>query len=1005
MSDPVGAVMIVGGGISGMQSALDLANSGFKVYLVERGPSIGGVMSQLDKTFPTNDCAMCIMAPKLVETGRHENVELITNAEIEMVDGEEGNFLVTLKKYPRRIDEEKCTGCGVCAQKCPTEAIDEFNEGLRHRKAVYVRYPQSVPLVYMIDRERCIGCGICEGECQAGAIEYDQKEQILEIQVGSIILSPGSSKFDPRVRSEYGYGVFKNVLTSLEFERMLSATGPHLGTVVRPSDGDIPKKVAWIQCVGSRDKAKGNSYCSSVCCMYALKEAIIAKEHFEGIEPTIFFMDMRAYGKDFEKYYIRAKDEAGVRFVRSRVSGVEENPETQDLIVSYVEKGEIVNETFNMVVLSIAMNAPEEAEILSHRLGFGLNRHNFVETALFTPLDTSKPGIFVGGVFAGPKDIPGTVAEASGAASRAANIVSAARDTLTEKKEYPPEIDVTDQEARIGVFICHCGINIGSVVNVPEVVEYAKTLPNVVYASDNLFTCSDDTQTKMKELIDEHKLNRVIVASCSPRTHEPLFQETCRQAGLNPYLFEMANIRDQCSWVHMHEKEKATEKSKDLVRMVVAKSAMLDPLQKGKLPVTKGALVIGGGLSGMTAALGLADQGFDVHLVEREKVLGGNLRKIRHLLGDEDPQEYLKKIVQSISSNPKVNLHVGKKIEKIDGHVGNFTTTLEGGETFDHGVVIVATGGVEYKPNEYLYGENPNVMTQLEFEDKLAKGEIDLGKQSKIAMMQCVGSRNEERPNCSRICCSEAVKNALRIKEANPDADVCILYKDIRTYGFNENHFQEAAEKGVLFLRYDDDNEPEVTPTGDGLQITVNEPVLEEPLKINADMLLLSVAVMPQPDSEDIGKMLKVPLTKDNFFLEAHMKLRPVDFATEGVFLCGLAHGPKFVDESIAQAYGAVARAATILSKDEIEIEPTISHVVDKNCDGCAYCIDPCPYDAITLVEYMREGSVKKTVDVNESACKGCGCCQATCPKEGIFVWKFKLDQLNAMIDACLGVA
>jgi heterodisulfide reductase subunit A len=1005
MVEPVGAVMVIGAGISGMQSALDLADSGFKVYLVERGPSIGGIMSQLDKTFPTNDCAMCIMAPKLVATGRHENIELITNTEVEMIDGEAGNFMVTLKKYPRRINEETCTGCGVCAQKCPTEAIDEFNEGLRSRKAVYVRYPQSVPLVYMIDREKCIGCGICEGECKANSIEYDQKEKIMEVNVGSVVLSMGSSKFDPSVRSEYGYGQFMNVLTSLEFERMLSATGPHLGTVVRPSDGDIPKKVAWIQCVGSRDKAKGNTYCSAVCCMYALKESIIAKEHFEGIEPTIFFMDMRAYGKDFEKYYIRAEEEAGVRFVRSRVSGVEEDPKTNDLTVSYVENGEVVHEDFNMVVLSTAMNAPEEAELLSHRLGFDLNDHKFVKAELFQPLDTTKPGIYVGGAFAGPKDIPGTVAEASGSAARAASAIASARDSLTEKRDYPEEIDVSDQEPRIGVFVCHCGINIGSVVDVPSLVEYAKTLPNVAFADENLFTCSDDTQTKMKEMIKEHNLNRVVVASCSPRTHEPLFQETLKEGGLNPYLFEMANIRDQCSWVHMHEADKATDKARDLVRMVAAKAALLTALQKGTLPVTKRALVIGGGLSGMTATLGLADQGFDVNLVERENELGGNLRNIQHLLTDDNPQQKLEEIIGKVSDNPKVTLHIGKKIEKIDGNVGSFTTTLEGGEEIQHGVVIIATGGIEHKPSEYLYGENPSVMTQIEFEDKLTKGEIDLAQKDKIAMIQCVGSRNEERPNCSRICCSEAVKNSLKIKEKNPDAEVYVLYRDIRTYGFNEDYFQDASEKGVVCVRYDTDNEPQVVPGGDGLEITVKDPVLDETLKINADLLILSVPVLPQPDAEEVGKMLKVPLTKDNFFLEAHMKLRPVDFATEGVFLCGLAHGPKFVDESIAQAYGAVARAATILSKDEIEIEPTISHVVDSKCDGCAYCVEPCPYDAITLIEYMRNGSVKKTVDVNEAACKGCGCCQATCPKDGIFVWKFTLDQLNAMVDACLGVA
>ncbi len=512
-TDKIGAVMVVGGGISGMQSALDLADQGFKVYLVEKQPSIGGVMAQLDKTFPTNDCAMCIMAPKLVATGRHHNIQLITNADIAIVDGQAGNFTVTVKQRAFRVDPSKCTGCGSCAQKCPIEAVDEYNEGTKVRKAIFVRYPQAVPLIYSIDPEKCIGCGICAEECKAKAVEYDQKEKILEIKVGSIILSPGFDEFNARLKTEYGYGAYQNVVTSIEFERMLSATGPYFGTVLRPSDGDIPEKVAFIQCVGSRDEHCGNEYCSSVCCMYSIKEAIIAKEHGGNIKPSIFFMDMRAFGKEFDEYYNRAQKEYGIRFVRSRIASVAEDPKTKNLVLKYTENGEPKEEEFNLVVLAVGLRPPADAETLSRIMKFRLNDDGFCQTSVFTPVETSRPGIFVSGAFSAPKDIPMTVAEASGAAAKAATEIASERDTLVTKKEYPKEMSVEGQEPRIGVFVCHCGINIGGVVKVPEVMEYAKTLPNVIIAEQNLYTCSQDTQEKIKEKIKEHKLNRVVVAS------------------------------------------------------------------------------------------------------------------------------------------------------------------------------------------------------------------------------------------------------------------------------------------------------------------------------------------------------------------------------------------------------------------------------------------------------------------------------------------------------------
>lgn len=1015
-SGKVGSVLVVGGGISGMQSSLDLADSGFKVYLLDTLPSIGGVMSQLDKTFPTNDCSMCIMAPKLVATGRHHNIHVISNAEIQKVEGEPGNFKVTVNKRARKVNEEKCTGCGVCATKCPMEAIDEYNMGMVPRASIFVRYAQAVPLVFAIDPNKCIGCGICAEECKAEAVEYDQEDTLTELQVGSIILSPGFKPFDPSVKEEYGYGVYKNVLTSMEFERFLSATGPYAGTVLRPSDGEVPQKVAFIQCVGSReDPDKGGSpYCSAVCCMYAMKEAVIAQEHTEGLKSHIFFMDIRAHGKEFDDYYERAEKEHGIKFTRARASEVQEDLETKNLFVTYPEAGEIKREEFDMVVLGIGFLPPENVEKLAEQLGIDLNHYKFCNTSSFSPLDTTKPGVFVSGAFSGPKDIPDTVAQASGAAAKASSLIADARWTQTTTKEYPPERDVSGEEPRIGVFICHCGINIGGVVDVPGVVEYAKTLPNVVHAEHNLYTCSEDTQGHITEMIKEHNLNRTIVASCTPRTHEPLFRGTTAEGGINPYLFEMANIRDQCSWVHMHEPEAATKKAKDLVRMAVAKSRLLEPLHKMELPLNKNALVLGGGLSGMTAALELAKQGYQTYLVEKEGELGGNLRHIHYILSQsgngngskaEDPKTKLNELIEAVNKNDKIKVYTNTTMKDVEGFVGNFKSTLAtngGEETVEHGVVIIATGGHEYKPEQYLYGQDPNVLTQRELENKLASGEFNANS---VVMIQCVGSRDENYKWCSRTCCSEAVKNALKIKELKPDTKIYVLYKDIRTFGFREDYFREAAEKGVQFIRYDDEHKPNVTNEGGKLKVSVPDFVLKGDIILHPDKVVLSAGTHPNPDNEEIAKLLKIPMNKYNFFLEAHMKLRPVDFATDGIFLAGLAHGPKFIDESISQACGTVARATTILSRDSLEVEPQISNVVDENCDGCAYCIDPCPYSALTLIEYMRNGAIKKTVEVNESACKGCGVCQATCPKKGIFVRGFKLEQIGAMVDACLEVS
>jgi heterodisulfide reductase subunit A len=999
--EKTGAVLVVGAGIGGSQASLDLAESGYKVYLIESTTSIGGVMAQLDKTFPTNDCAMCIVSPKLVETGRHHNIELIINTDIKEVSGEAGNFNVKLLKRALHINQEKCTGCGVCATKCPIEAIDIFNEGLSLCKATSVKYPQAVPLVFSIDLARCIGCGVCEGVCKAGAVEYDQEDREIEINVGAVILAPGFDEFEPDSIKEYGYGRYKNVVTSIEFERILSASGPFAGKVLRLSDGDIPKKIAFLQCVGSRDLKRGQEYCSSVCCMYTAKEAVIAKEHFDIINPTIFYMDIRAYGKDFDKYIERAKEEYGVRYIKSRISSIIEKPDTNDLKISYeTQEGKIVEEIFNMLVLSVGLNPPKDAKKIADIFNINLNEYNFCETNTFNPIQTSRDGIFVCGAFQGPKDIPETVTQASAAAGAVNVLLSEVKNTLITKKELPEEIDVRGQPPRIGVFVCHCGINIGGYVDVPAVTEYASKLPNVVMADRNLYTCSADTQTIIKEKIKEHNLNRVIVASCTPRTHESLFQETIREAGLNRYLFQMTNIRDQCSWVHMHEPENATQKAKDLVRMAVNKARKIFPLQRMTLDVTKKVLVIGGGITGMVTALDFAQQGYETYLVEKEKQLGGIAREIYSTLEGGNVQEYLKDLIKKVKTQKNLNLYTGANIEAVDGYVGNFHTSLTYGDKktpveFDHGVVIVATGANEYIPTEYQYGKSLRIIRQSELEEKIYNNPDELNEIKTIVMIQCVGSRNKEHPYCSKMCCSEAIKNALKIKELNPNIDVVILFRDIRTYGFKEKYYRKAREAGILFIQFDEKQEPKVVIENGNLKVIVKTSNVGD-ISIKTDLLALSVGIVAsREENEQLAKQLKVPINDDNFFLEAHVKLRPVDFATEGVFVAGLAHAPKPIEDCISQAKATVSRACTIISKDKIEAEGKIARIDPIRCSGCGLCVLNCAYNAIELEENPRLGIIAV---VNEALCKGCGACSGSCRCSAIDILGFTNEQIYSMI-------
>jgi heterodisulfide reductase subunit A len=1014
--EKIGSVAVMGGGIAGIQASLDLADQGFKVYLLERNPSIGGRMVQLDKTFPTLDCAMCILGPKLVDVQRHPNIELLSYCDPKSFEGSAGNFTLKYLKKARYVEEEKCTGCGVCEEKCPVWVHDDFNEGLTRkdrkgreragRKNISIPFPQAVPKIAYIHAETCRyiqkgKCGLCQKNCGPEAVDFEQKDEECEINVGAVITTTGFDPFDVKRIERLHFEEFPNVFTTLQLERLLSASGPTEGEVIRRSDGNHPKKIAFLQCIGSRDLTIDKSYCSAACCMYAIKEAIMAKEHDPSLEVYIFYMDIRAFGKGFEEFYKRAKDEFNIHFIKSRIYELQENPDNKNLFLKYEDfLGTINTVEMDMVVLSTGMDTDSQADYLESCLHLELDQNGFVKIDPMRPIETNVPGIYVCGVASGPKDIPDTVAQASGAAAKASILLKDVRGTEVEEKKFPKPLKVSpDDEARVGVFVCHCGHNIASVVDVKAVAEYAETFPNVKYATDPMYACAADTQLLIREKIKEHELNRIIVASCTPRTHEPLFRSTLMEAGLNEFLFELTNLREHVSWVHPHDEKEATEKAKDMLRGAIARTCRLEPLLKEKIPLIQKAVVVGGGVSGMTCALDIAKGGYPVYLIEKEENLGGELLKIPELHNGLKGKDIVEELEKQVRNERNITVFTGSEIENLSGAVGNLKATVKCQE-IEFGAAVLATGAESFTPNGYYnYGENSKVMTLQEFEQNFD----ELNPQT-VVMIQCVGSREEEPPRtyCSRTCCTKAIHNSIRIKERNPNANVFILYRDIRTYGDLEELYLHSRQLGVIYICYDEDQKPVVNSDG---SVEVFDITLGELLQINPDLILLSTALVPKPN-EDLCKMFKVPRGADNFFLEAHIKLRPIDFATDGVFLAGTAHYPKFTHESIFQASGAAVRVMALLAPGYLLSEGAISEVDQDICRGCGRCADICPFKAIELQEKAVELETRsiKTVKafVNPGVCKGCGLCVVTCPVSAITMNHFHDDTIEVQVDAIL---
>jgi len=1020
------AVLVVGGGIGGMRAALDLADSGLKVYLVEQTPCLGGRVAQLGFMFPQHDCVLCrgtadhgygctrpSISPAYIQHNQHPNIQILTNTRVVDVAGEAGDFTVSLRREPRYVDIQRCTNCGICAEVCPVTLPDAYQLGMTMRKAAYKTATRATPDAYSIDKgPYCDDCAKCEQACPTSAIHLDEQPRLQSVDVGAIILALGYQIFDATELEELGYGRYPNVLQALHYERLASRSGPTEGAVIRPSDKRQPRSIAWLQCIGSRDQK--NAFCSSICCMYATKEAILAKQRLKDVQCSVFIMDERAFNKEYSAYFTKARDTHGIHYNRCRISAVSEDPSTHDLILRYTEaNGKIHEERFDMVVLATGLQPPESAGQLAEILDIGLNKHGFCETDKFTPLQTTRPGVFVCGAFSSPKEIAETIIDASGAAAEVMRLLNDRLNTYPTSREWPflsdasgfaPERDVSGEPPRVGVFACTCGDTLTEDINYPALVQQASHLPGVETAEIVDFACFPEALGRIQERIQGDHLNRVVIAACSNRTHESLFQRTMRQAGLNPYLLELVNLREQCCRVHNGQGGLANRKALEMVRLAVGRVQLAQPVYKNKHQCRPSALVIGGGLAGMTAGLAIADSGYDVHLVERSDRLGGNLLDLYYVAEGVNPQRLLRDLVNRVRAHQHIALHTRTEVVNHSGHLGDYTTGLRTkyngtDETFsvEHGVIIVATGAQEARRHPYL--KSPGVITQHEMEEKMIHHPEEIAALKDVVMIQCV--RPEDTPEyCSRVCCTNALKNAIRLKLFNPSCRVTVLFKNIVTYGFREEYYTEARQLGVMFVRYTDAEPPQVyfDHDYDQLKVRVRDLSLDRWLDLKADLIPISTSIVPSAGSAELARILRVPISSEGFFEEAQMKLRPMDFMREGIFLAGMAHYPKFTEESISHALAAAARAVTVLSQsDSLYLGGVVAQVDPAKCVGCLTCTRTCPFGIPQIIyEEGRSGvgGLGGAAFIDSALCQGCGTCTGECPANAIQLVHFTDEQM-----------
>ncbi len=1022
------AALVIGGGIGGMRAALDLADAGLQVYLIEQTPCLGGRVAQLGYMFPQHDCVLCrgtpdhgygctrpSISPAYIQHNQHPNITVMTSTRVTDVEGQAGDFTVSLRQEPRYVDPARCINCGYCARVCPVELPDSYQQGMTLRKAAYKVAARAAPDAYVIDRgPYCDTCGKCVEVCPTQAINLNEPPRLLTINVGAIILALGFQIYDPSELGELGYGRYPNVLHAMQYERLASRSGPTEGIVVRPSDQRKPRSIAWLQCIGSRDQR--NTYCSSICCMYATKEAMLAKQRLgEAVECTIFIMDERAFNKEYSAYFAKAREQHGIRYVRCRLSAVHEDPLTHDLILSYADAdGQRREQRVEMVVLAVGLQPPESARQLAELLDIELNDYGFCQTDKFAPLQTARPGVFVCGAFASPKEISETIIDASGAAAEVMRLLNDRLNTHRYTREWPflsadglpPERDVSGEPPRVGVFVCSCSGTLCDVLDLPALVQQAARWPNVATVEAIDLACFPQGLDRIRERIQEAGLNRVVVAACSNRTHESLFQRTVRMAGLNPYLLEQVNLREQCSLVHRGQSELANRKARELVRMAVGRAALARPVHKDKHRCRPSALVIGGGVAGMTAALAIADSGYDVHLVERSEMLGGNLLNLYYVAEGYNPQRLLRDLVNRVRAHQRIVTYTRTEVVRHGGHVGYFRSVLrthhaDGSSEereIEHGVTIVATGGRETREHPWLMNREvyPEVITQRELEEKIIHHPEEIARLRDVVMVQCM--RPPGAPEyCSRVCCTNAMKNAIRLRLFNPQCRVTVLFKNIVTYGFREEFYTEARRKGVLFVRYTDNEPPQLIRSGNRLHVRVRDPALDRWMDLPADLVPVSMAVAPAEGTAELAQMLRVPLGSEGFFAEAQMKLRPMDFMREGIFLAGMAHYPKFVEESISHALAAAARALPLLAQQSLYLGGVVAQVDPSKCVGCLTCTRTCPFQIPQVIQQEGRsgvGGLGGAAYIDPAQCQGCGTCTGECPAMAIQLVHYTDEQI-----------